>query len=70
MGDFRLSKVSIRSKGTITEISINGVPVEKNALHFRLEQDGGEYPRLLLTILVDELDLECDAEVEKSRVSG
>ena len=65
-----MSKVSIRSKGGITEISINGRPVDKNAVRFRLEQDGGEYPRLYLSLLVDELDVECEAEVEKSCVRG
>lgn len=64
-----MRKVSIRSdKNGHTRLIIDGVDVSSGCSNFVLEQEGGEFPKITVTMGCDDLDAEIeytDIEIEK-----
>ena len=50
----KLSKVAIRTDGTITAVTVDGVDVSKRATRVCFEHTAGEIPIVTITLPVDE----------------
>lgn len=60
-----MSKVSIKSNGITTKVFIDDKQVEGLLTSFKLTQNGGELPKLVIEAIVTSLEVESsDANVE------
>lgn len=61
-----MRKVKIVSQDGRTHLFVDGEDVSKGCLAFCLQQDGGEFPKLTVTMCCDKIEVNTEAEVKKT----
>lgn len=54
---FKKKKTEIKNKNKITHLILNGVDISKSVSSFKLTQEGGERPKLIITCHPQNLDM-------------